>query len=82
MGYRPSEGPVLRALCVHMDPLMVVSRVGEVIDPGLIDVDPCAGTEFLPDERSQLVKCLNFCRHWISSFIAVNGSEVLFAIFR
>ena len=61
---------------------MVVSRVGEVIDPGLIDVDPCAGTEFLPDERSQLVKCLNFSRHLGILFYCRERVEVLFAIFR
>src|SRR5271154_3182076 len=83
MGDRPPEGPVLRTLCIHVDPLMVVGSVGEGGDPVLIDVDPGAGTEFLPDVRSQVVKGLNACCHWASSQLreladgTAAGSEVV-----
>lgn len=51
MGDRPPEWPVLRTLCTQVYPLMVVGSVGEGVDPVLIDVNPRAGTEFLPDEK-------------------------------
>src|SRR6516162_3539715 len=66
---RLPERPVLGAVYIHVDPLMVVGGMSEAVDPRLIDVDPRAGTEFFPDERSQVVESLNSCRHWVSFLV-------------
>jgi len=39
----------LRALHVHVDPLMVARGVGELVDHGLVHRDPVAGAEGLAD---------------------------------
>ena len=56
VGDGAAEGPRLRALHVDVDPLVVAGRVGEPVDPVLLDRDPLRGPELLADGGGHLVK--------------------------
>ncbi len=53
-----------------MDPLVVVRRVGEQVDPLLVDLDPVAGAEFGAYQVEQVFGVLDGRRHrlGVSSF--------------
>ena len=55
MGDRRPERPVLRALGIDVDPLVVAGGVGELIDPVLGDLQPLAVPEVRARRRAQLV---------------------------
>src|SRR3954447_11570769 len=56
---RRSEGSLLRALHVHMDPLVVPGGVGERVDPLLGDGDPRAGTEILSGQGAEPIEAVH-----------------------
>ena len=52
----PPNGPAGGALDVDVDPLVVAGRVGERVDPLLVDLEPLAGAELLADRGGDLVE--------------------------
>ena len=46
-----------RALRVEMDPLAVFGRLGEPVDPVLVDLNPVADAEFLTDPILKVGEC-------------------------
>ena len=45
------NGPALARSAIDVDPLVVVGRVGEELDPLLGDLDPVADGDVLADQR-------------------------------
>ena len=50
------NGPLLGALRVDVDPLVVAGGLGELIDPRLLDGQPVGGAEGAPDRVGQVVE--------------------------
>ena len=48
----PPNGPSRRTLDVDVDPLVVVGRVGELVDPVLVDRQPLGGADLLARRRA------------------------------
>ena len=67
MGDRRTEGAFLRALDVDMDPLVIVGRIGELVDAVLGDLEPLAGTEILADRLLERFGAAEFLSHVGSS---------------
>ena len=56
MGDGAAERPRRRAVDVDVDPLVVAGRLGELVDPVLLDGQPLAGAEILADRVGELVE--------------------------
>ena len=54
MGDGAAEGRGLRALAIDVDPLEVVDRLGEGVDPLLRDLEPGRDADFLADARLEV----------------------------
>jgi hypothetical protein len=63
VGDRAPEGPVLGALGVDVDPLVVAGGVGERVDPLLGDLVPVALPEMCARRRLQALDAVDHRRH-------------------
>ncbi len=54
MGDRAAERRLCGLFRVHMNELVVVGRVGELVDPLLGDLEPRRWREFLPDQAGEV----------------------------
>jgi hypothetical protein len=56
VGDRRAERPGSGRVGVDVDPLVVQRRVGEGVDPGLVDGEPLAGADLGPGGSGDLVE--------------------------
>ena len=67
MRYARSEGTVLGALRIHVNPLVVTRGVGELVDALLRDLGPFAVPERPSNGLVQLRRILEDCGHTVVS---------------